>query len=189
MRRWSCGVLVAVLLGVGLRVHAQASDGVMSDKEVETLRDAAYVPDDRITAYQKILDTREREIDELLAKPHHVTFGEDMHDLMDQFGAIADELNDHLDEYHSKHRDVRRVLPKLVEATERWATALRAPADDPNYKVVRKIALDAVKDMHEIAVQMVADQAAYFKEHPEAAKAEKEKRESPHAPTAGEAPH
>ena len=161
---------------------AQAHDGVLSDKEVESLRDSAYVPTDRIVTYEKILNDRERMIDDLMAQRKHLTFGQDMHDLMDQFGAIADELNDNLDEYNQKHRDVRKVLPKLVEATEKWATALRAPADDDAYKVVKKIALDAVKDMHDIAAEMVASQEQYFKEHPEAAKAEKAKRDNPHAP-------
>ena len=161
---------------------AQAHDGVLSDKEVESLRDSAYVPTDRIVTYEKILNDRERMIDDLLAQRKHLTFGQDMHDLMEQFGAIADELNDNLDEYNEKHRDVRKVLPKLVEATQKWATALRAPADDDAYKVVKKIALDAVKDMHDTAAEMVASQEQYFKEHPEAAKAEKAKRDNPHAP-------
>jgi len=172
---------VAMMLPMG-RVWAQAHDGVLSEKEVESLRDSAYVPTDRIVAYEKILNDRERMIDDLLAQRKHLTFGQDMHDLMDQFGAIADELNDNLDEYNQKHRDVRKVLPKLVAATEKWATALRAPSDDDAYKVVKKIALDTVKDMHDIAAEMVASQEQYFKEHPEAAKAEKAKRENPHAP-------
>jgi hypothetical protein len=52
---------------------------------------------------------------------------------------------------------------------------LRAAGDDDQYKVVRTIALDTVKDMHDLAVQMQTDLGAYFKEHPEAAKAEKER--------------
>jgi hypothetical protein len=84
-------------------------------------------------------------------------------------------LNDNLDAYGPKHRDVRKALPKLIEATERWATTLRAPGDDPAYKVVRKIALDAVQDVHDAAAAMQTEQIAYFKAHPEAAKAEKDR--------------
>lgn len=187
MRFRGAVTLAAMLLAVGI-ARAQAGDDMLSQKEVESLRDAAYVPTDRIQAYERILNDREKMIDDLMKKPHHVTFGPDMHDLMDQFGAIAGELNDNLDEYSAKHRDLRKVLPKLLAATERWSTVLRAPADDDAYKVVRKIALDAVKDMKDSVQEMETSQEAYFKAHPEAAKAEKERRDNPHAPDSGEPP-
>lgn len=172
----------AMLLVVCGLARAQARDGMLSEKEVDSLRDAAYVPTDRVQAYIRILNDREKWIDDLLAQRRHLSFGDDMHDAMDQFGQIADELNDNLDDYSAKHRDLRKVLPKLIAATEKWSTALRAAPEDEHYKVVRKIALDAVKDTHELAQQMQTEQEAYFKEHPDAAKAEKARRDDPHAP-------
>jgi hypothetical protein len=160
----------------------------MSQAEVESLRDAAYVPLDRIKAYEKILDDRGRRIEQLLAKPRRPGFAFDMHDAIDQFGAIADELNDNLDEYDSKHRDVRKALPKLVEATERWSTTLRAAGDDDGYAVVRRTALDALKDMRTSAEEMQTTLTAYFKDHPEALKAEKARASAPHSPTDGDGP-
>jgi hypothetical protein len=155
------------------RAFAQAPEGAMSESEVETLREAAPIPLDRIAAYVTILNDREKTIDALLSKPHRVGFADDMHDAIQDFGAIADELNDNLDEYSVGRRDVRKVLPKLIAATERWSTVLRAAGEDDKYKVARKIALDTVKDMHDLAAQMQIDLGAYFKEHPEAVKAEK----------------
>ena len=159
---------------------AQAGDGVMSDAEVEAIRDASFIPTDCIAEYEKILNSREKQIDELLAKPRHAGREEDFHDLMSQMAAIADELTDHLDEYDKNHRDVRKALPKLVKATERWSTTLRAPEEDDRYKVERKLALDAVADMRDAAEKMEDELAAYFKEHPEAAKAEKARADDPH---------
>lgn len=154
----------------------------MSQKEIESLRDAAYIPNDRVLTFVKILDTREQEITGLLSKPRRPGFNQDMHDLLDQFAAIADEFNDNLDEYQSKHRDVRKALPKLISAIERWSTTLRAPADDQTYNVVRKMALDSLKDMRDTATTMQTEQAAYFKAHPEAAKTEKERADPDHTP-------
>jgi ABC-type transporter Mla subunit MlaD len=145
----------------------------MSESEVETLREAAAIPLDRIAAYVKILNDREQGIQTLMSRPHRAGFGADMHDAIQDFGAIADELNDNLDEYSAGRRDVRKALPKLIAATDRWSTALRATGDDERYKVVRRIALDTLKDMHDLATQMQTDLGAYFKEHPEAVKAEK----------------
>ena len=176
-------------LALGCKAHAQAPDGMMSEKEVDSLRDSAFEPLARIKAYEAILTTREKEVSDLMAAPRHVSFGDDIHDAIDQFGQIADELNDNLDEYSKSHRDVRKELPKLVQATERWSTVLRSPPDDERYKIVRRIALDALKDMREIATQMEAEQEAYFKDHPDAARQEKKRREDPHAPTNGEEPH
>jgi len=182
MKMYSVFVLAALACASVPMAVAQSKDDALSQNEIEELRDAAFVPADRIQAYEKILDTRERTIEELLAKPRHVTFGEDMHDAMDQFGAIADEMNDNLDELNAQHRDLRKVLPKLVKATERWTTVLRAPGEDDAYKVVRRIALDAVKDTHDMALEMESSEEAYFKVHPEAAKEEKTRKDNPHAP-------
>jgi hypothetical protein len=166
---------VVLLTAAAPYVRAQAKDDTMSAAEVEKLRDAAYVPVDRITVFIKILDARTKAIEDLLAKPRRQGREDQLHDLFDQIGGIADELNDNLDEYGPKHRDLRKALPKLIDATERWATTLRAPGDDPAYKVVRKIALDAVQDVHDAAATMQTEQIAYFKAHPEAAKAEKDR--------------
>jgi hypothetical protein len=182
MRMYCLFVLAALMCVSAPMAAAQAKDDALSQNEVEELRDAAFVPAEKIEVYEKILNTRERVIEVLLAKPRHVTFNEDMHDAIDQFGAITDELNDNLEELDGQHRDLRKVLPRLVKATERWTTALRAPGDDDAYKVVRKIALDAVKDMHDMAVEMEASEEAYFKTHPDAAKEEKTRKDNPHAP-------
>lgn len=181
MRTW-CAVLLVMLLAASAQsAIAQDKEDALSQKEIEELRDASYVPVDRLETYINILDTREKMIEDLLAKPRHVTFDEDIHDAMDQFGAIADELNDNLDELNAQHRDLRKVLPKLVKATERWTTVLRAPGEDDAYKVVRRIALGAVKDMHDSALEMQTSEEAYFKAHPDAAKAEKARKNDPHA--------
>jgi len=182
MKTYGLFMLAALLCVSAPMAAAQSKDDALSQKEVEELRDAAFVPADRIETYEKILDTRERMIEQLLAKPRHVTFGEDIHDAMDQFGAIADELNDNLEELNAQHRDLRKVLPKLVKATERWTTVLRAPGEDDAYKVMRRIALDAVKDTHDMAVEMETTEETYFKAHPEAAKEEKTRKDNPHAP-------
>jgi hypothetical protein len=144
----------------------------MTASEVDKLREAAYLPVDRINIFVKILDTRTRSIDDLLAKRRKPGREQDLHDLFDQIAGIADELNDNLDDYRPRHRDLRKALPKLLLATERWSTTLRAPADDTAYNVVRKFALDAVADVHEAAATMQTEQVAFFKAHPEAAKAE-----------------
>lgn len=183
VRRLTLGACLLVAGMPALQALAQDDDdSSMSQKEIESLRDAAYIPNDRVMTFMKILDSREREIADLLAKPRRPGFNQDMHDLIEQFSAITDEFNDNLDEYQSKHRDIRKALPKLVGAIERWQTTLRAPADDGAYNVVRKMALDSLRDMRDTATTMVTEQAEYFKAHPDAAKMEKDRADPQHAP-------
>lgn len=175
-------LFVCALLVIAPAARAQDDDSSMSQKEIEALRDAAYIPNDRVLVFVKILNSREQEISDLVSKPRRPGFNQDIHDLLDQFASIADEFNDNLDEYQSKHRDIRKSLPKLMTAIERWSTTLRAPADDQTYNIVRKMALDSLKDMHETAATMETEQAAYFKAHPDAEKLEKERSDPQHSP-------
>ncbi len=163
-------------------VDAQAAEDVLSQKEVDLLRDAAFSPVDRIAAFQQFLNDRQKRIQELVTKRHgHTDYGGDMHDAIDQFGQIVDELNDNLDEYSRQHRDVRKALPKLLKATDDWIATLTSASDSEAYNVVRKIALDNLKDTHEITQQLQTELDAWFKAHPEALKDEKKRSADPHA--------
>lgn len=174
--------LAGLLSFAPLPAAAQAGEDVLSQREVDSLRDAAFMPVDRVITFERILNDRQKRVEELLSKRRgHTDFAGEMHDVLDQFGAIADELNDNLDEYSRRHRDVRKTLPKLIEATERWSTALRTPVDDQAYAVVRRIALDNIKDTRELAESLQTDLDAYFKAHPEAEKEEKKLYANPHA--------
>ena len=163
LRRLSLALL---LLPLALSLHAQKPEAALSDGEIEQLREAAYYPSDRILLFIKLLDTRNKSIQDLFARPRKPGREQDTHDLLEQFTAIADELNDNLDDYGPRHRDIRKALPKLVEATERWSSNLKTPPDDDAYNVSRRLALEAVHDLHDQATQMIEEQKAWFLAHP-----------------------
>ena len=167
--------LLAAWIPGGPAAQAQRSEPALSDAEVEQLRESAYIPADRLGVFIKILDTRARSLGDLLAKPRRPGRDQDIHDMLEQFTAIADELNDNLDDYGPRHRDLRRQLPKLVEATDRWATVLRTPAENEAYNVSKRLALESVRDVHQEAVRLVDEQRTFFSAHPDAAKAEKQR--------------
>jgi hypothetical protein len=149
-------------------VSAQSTDGAMSEAEIDQLRDVAYVPADRIAVFIKLLDTRAASLQSLVAKPRRPGREEDLHELLQQFVAIIDELNDNLDDYGPRHRDIRKQLPKLLEATDRWSTALRSPADSDVYKVSRSLALEGVQDARDETKKLTEEQKAWFAAHPPA---------------------
>ena len=160
--------LAFVLLALALPLHAQRGDTALSEGEIEQLRDSAYVANDRVVVFIKLLDTRNKAIQDLFAHPRKPGREEDMHDLLEQFTSIADELNDNLDDYGPHHRDIRKALPKLLEATERWSSNIKSPPDNPVYALSRKLALEAIRDIREEATHLVEDQKAWFLAHPPA---------------------
>jgi hypothetical protein len=160
--------LAFVLLALTLPLHAQRADSALSEGEIEQLREAAYFPTDRVFVFIKLLDTRNKAIQDLFAHPRKPGREEDTHDLLEQFTSIADELNDNLDDYGPHHRDIRKALPKLLDATERWASNLKQPPDNVAYDLSRKLALEAIRDIREEATRLVEDQKTWFAAHPPA---------------------
>jgi hypothetical protein len=162
--------LFCLVAALGLLVptlHAQTTrQSALSEAEVEEIRDARLAPSDCILLFVKFLDVRTKEIQDLFAKPRRPGREDDTHDLLVQFTSIADELADNLDDYGPRHADLRKALPKVIEATERWATALKSPPDQETYNVARKIALESVRDLHQSSNELAAEQTAWFKVHP-----------------------
>jgi hypothetical protein len=147
-------------------LQAQTRTSALSEAEVEQVREARLVPSDCILLFVKFLDVRTKQIEDMYAKPRRPGREDDTHDLLVQFTSVADELSDNLDDYGPRHADLRKALPKVLEATERWATAIKSPPDHETYNVARKIALESVRDVRESTTELVAEQTAWFKAHP-----------------------
>lgn len=158
--------LAFVLVALHPPIHAQADDNALSNAEIEQLRESAYVPNDRVLLFIKLLDTRTKAIEDLFAHPRKPGREQDTHDLLNQFNSIANELEDNLDDYSTRHRDVRKALPKLIDATERWSSAIKTPPDDETYNISRRLALEAIRDIHDDTTQLIEDQKTWFAAHP-----------------------
>lgn len=160
--------LALILFALHPPLAAQTDDHSLSEAEVEQLRDTAYFPRDRVLVFVKFLDDRSNAIHDLFAHPRRPGREQDTHDLMEQFNAIADELEDNLDDYSHRHSDIRKSLPKLLEATDRWSSTLKSPPDDEAYNVSRKLALETIRDLREDTTELIASQKAWFAAHPPA---------------------
>src|ERR1700685_1391629 len=115
LRRFALALILPVCLALTAPLHAQSNDNSLSEGEGEHLCTAAHVPNDRLLVFIKFPDDRNKDIQTLFAHPRKPGREQDTHDLLEQFTAIADELNDNLDDYGPRHRDIRKALPKLVE--------------------------------------------------------------------------
>jgi hypothetical protein len=158
--------LTLLFLALALPLFAQRGDSSLSEGEIEQLRESAYVANDRVLIFIKLLDVRNKAIQELFAHPRKPGREQDTHDLLEQFTNIADELNDNLDDYGPHHRDIRKALPKLLDATERWSSNLKQPPENVTYDLSRKLALEAIRDIREEATRLIDEQKAWFLAHP-----------------------
>jgi len=159
--------VLLLLFGAALQAAgAQQKVEALSDAEVEKLRDVNREPGERVMVFVKFLDDRTDRIRDLTAKPRRPGREEDIHDAMEQFVSIADDLEDNLDEYGTRHWDVRKAVPKLSRALDRWATVIRSPADDVRYDVSRRLALEAIHDLREDTDKLLEDQKTWFAAHP-----------------------
>jgi hypothetical protein len=156
----------AILFAVSPGLHAQRHEDALSEAEIEQLRDTNRLPNERVLAFVKFLDARTDKIRDLTIKPRRPGREQDIHDMMEQFVSVADQLEDNLDEYGPRHLDVRKALPKLLRAIDRWSSVIKSPPDDDAYNVSRKLCLETIRDLREDTEHLIEDQKTYFAAHP-----------------------
>ena len=174
MRPSECGVSwlalcllfssAAVLSGRALQ--AQTKHVQLSEADTEKLREYADRPPERIKLYIQFIDVRITGIKEVLAATRPVPPDQtaQVHNLMDEFTKLVDELQDNLDGYADHHDDVRKALKQLTEADARWQETLKAAPPNSGYEFVRKTAIDAASSMAQDATKMQEEQEQYFKD-------------------------
>jgi hypothetical protein len=138
----------------------------LSQKEIEELRDTNRLPNERVMAFIKFMDERTETIRKLSTGPRRPGREQDIHDALEQFTAIADNLEDNLNEYGPRHRDIRKALPKLLRAIDRWSSVIKSPPDDDTYNISRKLSLESIRDLREDAEHLIEDQKTWFATHP-----------------------
>ena len=160
-------MLSLLLVGsLSLRAVAQVQEPALSDGEVEKLRESAADAPGRVGVFVEIINRRADRIEKLSIGKRQPGREDDLHTSMQEMASILDDLEDNLDDYAKRHWDVRKSLPRLIAATERWGTILKSAPEVEDYRVARKLALESLGDVHESAVKMVDEQKAWFKDHP-----------------------
>ena len=149
-----------------LHAALQRSEDPLSQKEIEELRDTNRMPNERVMAFVKFMDERTESIRKSNTGPRRPGREQDIHDFLEQFSSIADNLEDNLNEYGPRHRDIRKALPKLLRAIDRWSSVIKSPPDDDAYNISRKLALESIRDLREDAEHLVEDQKTWFAAHP-----------------------
>jgi hypothetical protein len=127
-------VLLSWLLIAALFAGAQRRE-FLTDAEVEEMRETADNPAQRIRSMVKFAQTRMVAVDQLRSDPRFAkNRGARIHDLLEQFVGIVDELDTNIDSYAEHDIDLRKPLKDVIEADTDFQLKLRtlkdAPADD-----------------------------------------------------------
>lgn len=159
-------LLIVLLLAM---VAAAKRRDPLTEAETDQLRDVAMEPGKRLKLYIQFADVRLIAIDQLRSDPKMAEGrGKKIHDLLEDFTAILDEINDNLDVYEGRpltkddRKEFHKGLKEVIEASEKFDLKLRtlksATETDPemkkesaDFQFVLQDAIDALKSSSDMA--------------------------------------
>jgi predicted nucleic acid-binding Zn-ribbon protein len=170
-------VAVVLLLPLGAIAQRQKRDP-LSDLEVDKLRDAAQTPDVRLKLYIEFARTRLEHLQQAKADTKAADRDQQMHDALQDFTDIYDELDDNVDTFADRGDDLRKALKPVIEADTEFGSKLRAfksslassREEFARYDYLVGTALQAVDDGARDHRSLLAEQEEKFKN----------KKEKPH---------
>jgi hypothetical protein len=123
--------LVFVLLPFLLTgsAHAQRSSDPLTQPEIDQLRDAAQDADPRLKLYIAFARARLTALEQVRSDAKITDKGEAIHDRLQDFVDVYDELNDNIDTFNNRKADLRKVLKVIIEADTEFQARLRALKD------------------------------------------------------------
>jgi hypothetical protein len=143
-------------------LFAQSKKDPLTEQQIEDVREAGDQPVQRIKLFVGYVEERANGIHSLTTEAGAQNKTVRMHNLLDEFTRLSDDLEDNMDNFNEQHEDLRKVLKEVVDKSGQWGTVLNQPPPSSQYDFVRKTALDANQSVHEAAVQMLADEEKYF---------------------------
>lgn len=167
--------LLCVGLLLILPAYAQKRDP-LNAQEVDQLRETAQEPEKRIKLFVKFARARMLAIEQVRSDPKlEKDRGSRLHDLLEDFLSLNDELDDNLDDYSSRKADLRKALKDVIQAESDFQLKLRGMKEslaDPKlateakeYEFVLENSLEAVTQSLENDRKLLDDQNEEFAKH------------------------
>jgi hypothetical protein len=166
-----------LLLLLSITASARRRDP-LTEAEADKLREVAMEPYKRLKLLINFTEARlvaieQVRVDPKLAKER----GKQIHDLLEDFTSLLDEINDNLDQYEARplnkddRKDFKKGLKELIEADERFDLKLRtlqsatqtdpeARKEYPDFRFVLQDAQEALKSNAEMAREYMEESPA-----------------------------
>ncbi|HVZ61545.1 MAG TPA: hypothetical protein VG892_12245 [Terriglobales bacterium] len=159
----------------------------LTEKEADQLREMALEPDKRMKLLVLYVRARMAAVEQLRADPKLSSErGAQIHDRLEDFVSIVDEIDRNLDDYESRKMDMRKGLKELIDADTEFQMKLRALKESAesaansreasSYSFVLQDATEAVNSQLDTARMIMEDQEQRAKEEKEKEK-ERQKRQ------------
>jgi hypothetical protein len=161
----------ALTLLLALPICAQRRRDPLNPLEIDQLRDAMLEPDQRLKLYVQFSRDRMTKLEQMRSDPKTKERARQTHDMLEDFLAVYDELNDNIDMYVGRKDDIRKPLKIVIEADTEFQSKLRAIKNATNdsaaevgqYEFLLTDALDTVDSSADDHRKTVAAVEEYVK--------------------------
>jgi len=164
--------VIFLLLLLSVAAAAKRRDP-LTEAEADQLREAAMDPYNRIKLMVKFTEARLVALDQVRVDPKLAAErGKQIHDLLEDFTSLLDEINDNLDQYEGRPLNKESVkqyhkgLKELIEADARFDLKLRTlksaaetdpvtKKEAPDFRFVLQDAMEALKSNADMAREYI----------------------------------
>jgi hypothetical protein len=169
--RMAFGLALALALSLSNTLSGQRRRDPLNPLEIDQLRDAMLDPAERLKLYVQFSRDRMTKLEQMRSDPKTVDRARQTHDMLEDFLALYDELNDNIDMYVGRKDDIRKPLKLIIEADTEFQSKLRAIKNAANtnateatvYEFLLTDALDTVDSSAEGHRKTVTEVEAYVK--------------------------
>lgn len=144
----------------------------LNSKEIDELREAAQDPENRFKLYIKFAQERLVAAEDLRSPSTPPSDrGQRIHDALEDFANLVDEINDNVDSFSRQKQDLRKPLQLLIQADTGWQERLRQfkegvvkdpelGKDSRDFFFVLDGAVDAANELGQNARETLEEQVA-----------------------------
>jgi len=172
--------ITVLLLLLSIVASARRRDP-LTEAETDQLREANLEPYKRLKLLIKFTEARLTSIDQVRVDPKATDRGKQIHDLLEDFTTLLDEINDNLDMYEGRKmekdsvKEYHKGLKELLEADTRFDLKLKALRSASETDPQTKKALPDFRFALEDAEESLKSNADVAREYIETTHEEKKK--------------
>jgi flavodoxin len=161
--------LVFVSLPLAPSTAAQSHKDPLTPAEVEEVRDSTDLPPARVKLYMRFVTERSAVVQQLGKEELVQHRGEKLHEAIENYTSLIDELQNNLDEYIGYETnnqrpvpDLRKILPQLQATVVTWRDTVASLAANQDYDFAKETAVEATDSLRDEIKEMIDSQNKYF---------------------------
>jgi hypothetical protein len=158
-------------LSLAASAPAQRRNDPLTQPEIDQLRDTAVEPELRMKLYVQFARARLVSLEQMRSDPKTTDRPRQTHQMLEDFLAVYDELNDNLDNFEGRKSDLRKALKAVIEGDTEFQSKLRALKDDARtskeeaaeYQFILSNAIESVDSNTDDHRKLLTDQEELWK--------------------------